>query len=154
LHALEEVRNILGKKCAILLIGERMRTVIRNLLLATVGLAGCFALFAFQDSTTSTAPADNTSVNQRDRNQTEPTADQQKENRSDLELTKQIRRALLQDKSLSTHAHNVKIISKDGVVTLKGPVNSDVEKQAVESKAGEIAGSNKVISILEVAPNQ
>jgi len=80
-----------------------------------------------------TAP-DNTKMNQGDRNGAEPTADQQKENTSDRELTRQVRRALVQDKSLSTYAHNVKIIAQNGMVTLKGPVKSEEEKTAIEQK--------------------
>lgn len=83
---------------------------------------------------------DNTKTNQRDRSKNEPTADQQKENDSDRELTRKIRRSVVSDKSLSTDAHNIKIISQDGVVTLKGPVRSEEEKRAIESKAAEAAG--------------
>jgi hyperosmotically inducible periplasmic protein len=97
-------------------------------------------------------PADNTKVNQRDREKTEPSADQQKENKSDRELARQVRRALVKDKSLSTHAHNIKVIARDGVVTLKGPVRSDEEKQAVEAKAAEAAGgTDKIKSEVEVS---
>jgi hyperosmotically inducible protein len=60
----------------------------------------------------------------------------------------------VQDKSLSSYAHNVKIIAENGAVTLKGPVRSDEEKTAVEAKAAEIAGADKVISQLEVKPKQ
>ena len=106
-----------------------------------------------QDSTNApsqTAP-DNTKINQRDRNSSEMTADQQKENTSDRQLTRQIRKALMQDKSLSTYAHNVKIISQDGVVTLKGPVKSEEEKMAIEKKAVEVAGSaDKIHDELQV----
>jgi len=98
--------------------------------------------------------ADNTKVNQRDKNKAEPTADQQKENQPDRELARQIRRSIVQDKSLSSYAHNVKIIAQNGVVTLKGPVRSDEEKTAVEAKASEIAGADKVTSQLEVKPKQ
>jgi len=98
------------------------------------------------------APAtDNTRLNKRDRDKAQPTADQQKENRSDRDLTKQVRRALVKDKSLSTYAHNVKIISRDGKVTLKGPVRSEDEKQAVEAKAIEVAGQGNVTNDIHVA---
>ena len=100
----------------------------------------------------STAPADNTTVNQRDRNSNEPTADQQKNNLSDRDITQQIRRAIVKDKSLSTYAHNVKVITQNGQVTLKGPVRSDDEKRAIEAKATEIAGENKVTSELDIKP--
>ena len=70
-----------------------------------------------QPTTGNQTPADNTKVNQRDRNQNEPTADQQKGNSSDRALAQQVRRALVKDKSLSTYAHNIKVIAQDGVVT-------------------------------------
>ena len=96
--------------------------------------------------------SDNTSVNKRDRQKNEPTADQQKENKPDRELAKAIRSAIVKDKSLSTYAHNIKIISENGRITLKGPVRSEKEKKAVETKATEIAGKN-VKSELSVAPD-
>ena len=109
--------------------------------------------FAQQDNSQQ-VPADNTKVNQRDRNQNEPTADQQKENSSDRELARQIRRAIVKDKTLSTDAHNVKIVAQNGSVTLKGPVKSDQEKQAIESKAAEVAGAGNVKNELQVAPGK
>ena len=84
---------------------------------------------------------DNTKVNQRDRNAGAVTADQQKTNATDQELTKKIRQSVMADKSLSTYAHNIKIISQHGAVTLKGPVKSDDEKKAVVAKAVAVAGS-------------
>jgi osmotically-inducible protein OsmY len=91
-------------------------------------------------------------MNQRDRNPNEPTADQQQNNRSDLEITQQVRKALQADKSFSTYAHNVKVITQNGQVTLKGPVRSEDEKRAVEAKAVEVAGEGKVNSELTVKP--
>jgi hyperosmotically inducible protein len=116
------------------------------LLLSSLGL-----LWAQQDTS---APPDNPKINQRDRNQSEPTADQQKETSNDRDLAQQIRRALVKDKSLSSNAHNVKVIAQNGAVTLKGPVNSEQEKQAVEAKAAQIAGADRVNSEIQVAPNQ
>ena len=84
---------------------------------------------------------DNTKANTRDRNAGEVTADQQKSNATDQELTKHIRRSIMADKSLSSYAHNIKIISQNGSVTLKGPVKSDDEKRSVVAKAVAIAGS-------------
>jgi len=107
-----------------------------------------------QQDNSSQVPPDNTKVNQRDRSQTEPTADQQKENSSDRHLSQQIRRAIVKDKSLSTNAHNVKIIAQNGSVTLKGAVASEEEKQTIESKATEIAGPGKVNNELQVAPSK
>ena len=122
--------------------------------LLTSLLAGTCMLANGQESAAPPPAADNTKTNQRDKNKAEPTADQQKENQSDRELTQQIRRAIVQDKSLSTYAHNVKIISEGGMVTLNGPVRSEEEKTAVEAKASEIAGKDKVTSQLEVKPKQ
>jgi hyperosmotically inducible periplasmic protein len=108
-----------------------------------------------QDSSTQQQPApDNTKVNKRDKNKAEPTADQQKENQPDREIARKIRQSIVQDKSLSSYAHNIKIIAENGAVTLKGPVRSDEEKTAVEAKAAEIAGADKVTSQLEVKPKQ
>jgi hyperosmotically inducible protein len=79
------------------------------------------------------------------------TADQQSEATSDRMLTKKIRQSLIADKSLSTYGHNVKIITKDGMVTLKGPVHSEDEKSAIASKAAEVAGGqDKVTNQLTV----
>jgi hypothetical protein len=95
---------------------------------------------------------DNTKVNTRDRNEAEATADRQKMNPADRELTRKIRSAVMDDKSLSTYAHNVKIISQDGMVTLKGPVRSEEERKTIEAKAAEIAGSGNVKNEMSVAP--
>jgi len=88
---------------------------------------------------------DNTKVNQGDRNPGQVTADQQKENATDRELSARVRQSIVADKSLSSYAHNIKIISQNGTVTLKGPVKSEAEKQTVIAKAVAITGSaNKV----------
>jgi osmotically-inducible protein OsmY len=79
------------------------------------------------------------------------TADQQSEAASDRSLTQKIRKALVADKSLSTYGHNVKIITKNGFVTLKGPVHSEEEKQTIASKTETIVGSpDKVTNQLTV----
>jgi len=95
---------------------------------------------------------DNTKVNKQDRPKGAVTADQQKENPNDRQLTAQIRKALVADKSLSTYAHNVKVVAQAGTVTLKGPVRSDDEKKTVVSKAEQIAGAGKVTDELSIAP--
>jgi len=97
-------------------------------------------------------PADNTKVNTRDRSESAVTADQQKENAADRTLTQKVRQSLMRDKSLSTYAHNVKIVSQGGEVTLKGPVRSDEEKQIIEAKAAEVAGTGHVRNELTIAP--
>ncbi len=96
--------------------------------------------------------ADNTKNNKGDQSSGAMTADQQKMNSTDRDLTKKIRMALHHDSSLSNYAHNIKIISQDGKVTLKGPVRSDDEKSAVEAKATEVAGQGNVMNQLTVAP--
>jgi len=100
------------------------------------------------------SPLNNTRINKRDRNQTQPTADQQKENMSDRDLARAIRHSLVEDKTLSSKPHNVEVIAQNGTVTLKGPVASEPEKQAVEERAAQIAGPDKVTSELQVAANQ
>ena len=104
-----------------------------------------------QVSAQQSAP-DNTKTNQGDANKGATTADQQKMNAADRSITKEIRSSIMKDKSLSTYAHNIKIITQDGKVTLKGPVRSEDEKAAIESKAVAIAGANNVTDQLEVAP--
>jgi hyperosmotically inducible protein len=97
-------------------------------------------------------PADNTGINKRDTSPKKITADQQSQTKEDREITQKIRQAVVDDKSLSTYAHNVKIITVDGMVTLKGPVRSEDEKRTIEEKAGQIAGKDKIKSEIEIAP--
>jgi hyperosmotically inducible protein len=96
--------------------------------------------------------ADNTKTNQRDRDKAAPTADQQKVNPSDREITRNIRASIHKDKTLSTYAHNVKIITQGGKVTLKGPVRSDDEKSKIAAKAIAVAGDGNVDNQLDVVP--
>jgi hyperosmotically inducible protein len=97
-------------------------------------------------------PPDNTKVNKADRAKGAVTADQQKENAADRDLAKKIRQAVVAEKSLSTYAHNVKIVAQNGQVTLKGPVRSEQEKATIAAKATEIAGAGKVTNEITVAP--
>jgi hyperosmotically inducible periplasmic protein len=99
-------------------------------------------------------PPDNTKVNTRDRAKGAATADQQRENPNDREITQKIRRALIDDKTLSTYAHNVKVITQDGHVTLKGPVRTAAEKRTVEAKATELAGAGRVTNQISIAPSK
>ena len=123
---------------------HRRRRILRAIVVISVLLAPASAL--------AQTPADNTKVNTRDRAKGAVTADQQKENASDRELTQKIRRALMQDKTLSSYAHNVKVIAQGGQVTLKGPVRTEDEKRTVETKAAEVAGAGHVINQMSVAP--
>lgn len=95
---------------------------------------------------------DNSKTNQGDGSKGAVTAEQQKMNPTDRNITKQIRSAIYKDKSLSTYAHNIKVITQDGKVTLKGPVPSEDEKAGIEAKAAAVVGAENVTNQLEVAP--
>ena len=126
---------------------------IKSRALVRLSLVGAFLFLLVpvwgQQQPATTQP-DNTEMNKRDRQAGEPTADQQKENASDRDLAKQIRQSFIHDKSLSTYAHNVKVIAEGGKVTLKGPVHSEEEKNALGAKASEIAGASNVDNQLDV----
>jgi hyperosmotically inducible protein len=96
-----------------------------------------------------TAP-DNTGRNVRDRGGDTVTPGDQSNDKGDLHLTQQIRKEIMADRSLSTNAKNVKIITANGVVTLRGPVNTPQEKATIEAKVQSIAGANNVDSQLEI----
>jgi hyperosmotically inducible periplasmic protein len=80
------------------------------------------------------------------------TAESQKEDKTDRAISQKIRKAIVSDKSLSTYAHNIKIITTHGLVVLKGPVRSEDEKSAIEAKAGEVAAGAHITSKLTVVP--
>jgi hyperosmotically inducible periplasmic protein len=103
------------------------------------------------NSNSSSMSPDNTGVNVRDRGNASITPSDQSNKPADIELTRQIRRALMADKSLSTTARNVKVITIDGTVTLRGPVNSEREKTIITDKAVQIAGAGHVNDQLEIA---
>lgn len=132
-----------------------MRVSLRSSLVfigaALLGSAVMAAPQPCQDNGQQSAP-DNTKTNKRDRDKNSPTADRQKMNATDRDLAKRIRSAIVDDKSLSSYGHNIKIIAQDGKVTLKGPVRSEEEKSAIEAKASDVAGAGNVINQLEVAP--
>src|ERR1700730_1053246 len=94
--------------------------------------------------------ADNTKSNSSEQNKSTETAEKQSNSKDDLALTQKIRQAVIKDGSLSMNAKNVKIIVQDGKITLKGPVDSQQEKDTIAAKAGEIAGKDKVENQLEV----
>jgi hyperosmotically inducible protein len=122
---------------------------VRTALLASLLLGG-WALAGAQ----STPQPDNTKMNQGDHDPNAVTADQQGMNKSDRDITQQVRKAIIADKSLSTYAHNVKIVTQNGSITLKGPVRSEDEKQAIAAKAAEVVGGDKVTNQLEIKPKQ
>jgi hyperosmotically inducible protein len=89
---------------------------------------------------------DNTKVNKQD----QPTADQARNGKTDRQLMADIRKSIVDDKSLSTYGHNVKIIAQHGKVTLKGPVHTEDEKKTIESRAAQLAGDGNVSSEITV----
>jgi hyperosmotically inducible protein len=115
-------------------------TVFATVLAAPIGVWG---------QSPPTAP-DNTGTNAVDRSMGAPTADQQANRKTDIALTRHIRRAIEKDNSLSVLAHQVKIITANGNVTLQGPVKTEAEKAAIGSKAEAIAGADKVDNQLSV----
>ena len=117
-------------------------------LVLTSALLAFGSMVMAQDAPT-VAP-DNSAVNVRDRNPNAMTADQQANTKTDVELTREIRRSVIDDHSLSMMAHNVKIVAANGNVTLRGPVKTEDEKNEIASKAQAIAGADKVDNQLEV----
>jgi len=93
--------------------------------------------------------ADDTGVNVRDRGAT-ATPDDQGGEVGDREITAAIRRAIVKDDSLSLNAHNVKIITRDGIVTLRGPVENEAERTTIGRLADKTAGIKRVDNQLEI----
>ena len=122
-------------------LARNVRNWVAGLALAAAVLTGAVAqnAFAFQEP-------DNTKRNKAPGT----TAGQQGASKVDTDMTKRIRQSINADKGLSTYAHNIKVVTKDGMVTLRGPVNSAEEKEALAAKATEIAGANNVKNQLEV----
>jgi len=83
---------------------------------------------------------------------TSMTADQQGMSAADTEMTKKIRSAIMKDKTMSVYAQNVKIITRNGQVTLEGPVRTEAEKTAIEKTATDVAGAGNVMNHLTIAP--
>ena len=130
---------------------------INKALAATIALGALTATPAFAADTqhgTMKHDADNTERNVRDRDSKALTPMDQSENKADLTITQRIRKAVVADHSLSTNAKNVKIITNDGVVTLRGPVKSEHEKTKIVAKAQQVAGVSKVDDQLEVEANK
>ena len=118
--------------------------------------ASCLMVYSSQGQQATPAPgertteADNTKSNSSEQNKNTETAEKQSNSKDDLALTQKIRQAVMKDGSLSMNAKNAKIIAQDGKITLKGPVDSQQEKDTIGAAAGEIAGKDKVDNQLEV----
>lgn len=94
--------------------------------------------------------ADNTGKNQRDVKHNELTAQDQSSGKNDVEVTRSIRKALMEEKNLSTSAHNIKIIVAQNAITLKGPVKNSSEIDMVIAKAKTAAPNMEIVNQLEV----
>lgn len=128
-----------------------MKTFIA-LLFSIVLIAGCTKDRSGDKQVSQTAvEPDNSGRNVRDRDNQTKTSGDQAENEADRAISQNIRAAITADDSLSTNGKNVKIITSDGTVTLRGPVKSDKEKADIEAKAKQIAGVKKVDNQLEIA---
>jgi osmotically-inducible protein OsmY len=115
-----------------------------------VCVLACGALIGVSAVSAQTPAPDNTKTNARDRNAAQKTAGDQSNTRSDLETTSEIRKAIVADKDLSSYAHNIKIVTVSGKVTLKGPVHTEAEKAAVAAKAADVVGAANVIDHVTV----
>lgn len=129
-----------------------LKVHLATLMALTLLFAGC----ASEERDTSVAarqtpPADNTARNVRDRNEATPTPMDQGESEADRTITQSIRQIIVDNGSLSTNAKNVKIITQSGIVTLRGPVDSQAEKDLIVTTAKGVAGVVSVDDQLEVA---
>ena len=121
------------------------------LLFSMVLMVGCSKNQSEDKQVSQTVEPDNSGRNVRDRDDQTKTPGDQSENEADRTITQNIRQALTADDSLSTNAKNVKIITNDGTVTLRGPVKSEKEKTDIEAKAKQVAGVKRVDNQIEVA---
>ena len=122
-------------------------------LMLAVGALAFPLVFTQPAQPASAADADNTKRNTRDADGTTLTPLDQGESEADRTITQQIRKAVVADGNLSTNAQNVKIITRDGVVTLRGPVKSPEEKATIASFAQKTGGVKRVDNQLEIERN-
>lgn len=95
-------------------------------------------------------PADNTGRNVRDRSAAALTPADQSGSPQDIAITRQIRQAVVADPDLSVNAQNIKIITINGVVTLRGPVENATERQSIAATAKNVTGVTRVDNQLEL----
>ncbi len=112
------------------------------------------SFLAFSQISFAATGDDNSKVNERDKTVTEMTADQQKSNLSDTEITARIRQEIMKEKNFSTYAQNIKIITIDGKVTLKGPVRTMNEQNSILKHARTVAGASNVVSEIAITPEK
>jgi osmotically-inducible protein OsmY len=114
-------------------------------------LSALAPVHVLSDESNPNLPAvDNSKMNQKDRSDAHPTADQSMNDRMDLQTARLIRKSIVDDKSLSIYAHNVKVIAQKGRVTLKGTVHTAAEKNNIEAKARFVAGDGNVTNNINV----
>lgn len=130
---------------------KQMKLLLATLVIAGGSLSPVLAETQPQPRLLAQTAPDNTGRNVRDRNDKTLTPGDQSSDTADVEMTRRIREAVVADDSLSTNAHNVKIITINGMVTLRGPVASVEEKAKVAEAAKKIAGPKHVENQLEVA---
>ncbi|MEO8439510.1 MAG: BON domain-containing protein [Spartobacteria bacterium] len=112
------------------------------------------SLSAFAQEESSSPAADNSAKNKRDRSGETQTSGDQSNSKDEIQVTAQIRRALMKDDSLSMMAKNVKIITENGAVTLRGPVKSAAEKARIAELANSAAAGAKIDNQLEVKKSE
>ena len=113
-----------------------------------------FSLIALSNLSFAQTAADNSKVNERDGSVAELTADQQKINTKDTQITAQIRKDIMAEKNFSTYAQNIKIITMNGKVTLKGPVRTKAEQKSILKFARTVAGASNVVNEIAITPEK
>jgi osmotically-inducible protein OsmY len=135
------------KTCTITLIGS---------IVIAVGFFGPVfvpgqTLAAAETVSPASTPADNTEKNVRDKDEATLTPiDQAQGSQQDVDLTRQIRKAIMADKTLSTNAQNIKIVTLSGRATLRGPVKNADERERIVKMASKVVGSKNVDNRLEM----
>jgi hyperosmotically inducible periplasmic protein len=123
------------------------KCIMKNLSIIPLVILGAFC--GCRNETRGPADTDNTAINERDRRDSAVTPFDQKENQSDVDVTAEIRSRIV-DTDMSVNARNVKIITQGGKVTLRGPVQSETERQQIETIAVSIAGEGNVTNEIEI----
>lgn len=121
----------------------------KRIIVSTLCLSA-LSFTAFAKDAATPAPADNSGRNARDRSGETKTSGDQSNSKADINTTAAIRRSVMHDSSLSMTAKNVKIITANGVVTLRGPVKSAAEKASIAKDAKAAAGKAKIENQIEV----
>jgi hyperosmotically inducible protein len=133
------------------MINKLKASMLASILASTLGVAGACSNHENGRAAEKPTDPDNTAVNDRDRSGATVTPLDQRENEHDLAATKELREALVGDEQLSFDAKNIKIVTQDGVMTLRGPVKSDAERQAIELRARRVPGISSVHNELELS---